>query len=56
MRASSRVTQSSTPQRRFATSSTASRARVSNSVSFYNYGMLPERNLDWIGAATEPHC
>lgn len=24
-------------------------------VSFYNYGLLPERNLDWVGAATEPH-
>lgn len=24
-------------------------------VSFYNYGLLPERNLEWIAAATEPH-
>jgi hypothetical protein len=24
-------------------------------VSFYNYGLLPDRNLDWIGSATEPH-
>ena len=24
-------------------------------VSFYNYGLLPERNLDWIGAATQPY-
>jgi hypothetical protein len=24
-------------------------------VSFYNYGLLPEQNLDWIGAATEPY-
>lgn len=24
-------------------------------VSFYNYGLLPERNLDWIGTATEPY-
>lgn len=24
-------------------------------VSFYNYGLLPEANLDWISAATEPY-
>ena len=24
-------------------------------VSFYNYGLLPEHNLEWIGAATERH-
>ena len=24
-------------------------------VSFYNYGLLPERNLDWIATATEPY-
>jgi hypothetical protein len=24
-------------------------------VSFYNYGLLPERNLDWIGTAIEPY-
>lgn len=24
-------------------------------VSFYNYGLLPERNLEWIADATEPH-
>ena len=24
-------------------------------VSFYNYGLLPEQNLDWIGQALEPH-
>lgn len=24
-------------------------------VSFYNYGLLPERNLKWVGAATSPH-
>lgn len=24
-------------------------------VSFYNYGVLPEQNLDWIGQALEPH-
>ena len=24
-------------------------------ISFYNYGLLPERNLEWIGAATSPH-
>lgn len=24
-------------------------------VSFYNYGLLPERSLDWIGAATESY-
>jgi hypothetical protein len=24
-------------------------------ISFYNYGLLPEQNLDWIGAATEPY-
>jgi hypothetical protein len=24
-------------------------------VSFYNYGLLPERNLDWIGRAIEPY-
>lgn len=24
-------------------------------VSFYNYGLLPERNLDWIGEATAAH-
>lgn len=25
-------------------------------VSFYNYGLLPERNLDWIKSAIEPSC
>ena len=24
-------------------------------LSFYNYGLLPERCLDWVGTATEPH-
>lgn len=24
-------------------------------ISFYNYGLLPERNLEWIGRATEPY-
>ena len=24
-------------------------------LSFYNYGLLPERNLEWIGQATEPY-
>jgi hypothetical protein len=24
-------------------------------VEFYNYGLLPERNLEWVGAATEPY-
>ncbi|TYL36166.1 hypothetical protein CV102_23780 [Natronococcus pandeyae] len=24
-------------------------------VSFYNYGLLPDRNLDWITSATEPY-
>lgn len=25
-------------------------------VSFYNYGLLPRRNLDWVRTATEPYC
>jgi hypothetical protein len=24
-------------------------------IAFYNYGMLPERNLDWVGAATQSY-
>lgn len=29
--------------------------RGADRVSFYNYGLLPERNLDWIGTATAPY-
>jgi hypothetical protein len=24
-------------------------------IQFYNYGLLPERNLEWVGAATDPY-